>query len=204
LKTYLNLLIVLFLIIFSSCQLLSQPKYKIELRNIVQTSPTEFEFEIFISKIGGTDERYVKGQYALNYNPKILPDSTILTMAYVFSSSEFPEANQCKLAHTYTGGAMGYVLYIVAPFDNPGCEIPDSTNKIRIGKYKVTSSIPFNSADLNLNWRLDRPNPFSKVWYNSEKLSLQSDYNDLKFELVAGNLKLSNKPIQTNSEESKE
>ncbi len=200
----------IFFILFTSLlvgyesQTFSQPKYKLEVRNIKQTSSTEFELELYISKVGGSNELFVKGQYALSFNPKIIRDTASLTMSYIFNTSELPENNQGKLCQTYVGGPYGYALYILAPYDNSGCEISDTVKSVRIGKYKVTSSLPFTSEKLMLNWRVERPNPFSKVWYSSEKLSLQLDNKNLNFELIGGDLELIDKFIQKDMENPKE
>jgi hypothetical protein len=104
-----------------------------------------------------------------------------------------PTANQSTNCLTYTGGASGYALYMTAPLDNPGCVIPDSPAVSKVGRYRVTSSLPFNAVQLNAAWRFATPNPFSKIWYYNATppgSSVQITNTSLTFVVTGGDINL--------------
>ncbi len=182
------IVVTAFIIIGSSY---AQPRYRITANNFTQTAPNQFTFEIFISKTGGTNDNYNKGQFTLTYNSAILPVGATLSMKYDSLSSELPAANQSTNCIAYTGGASGYALYMTAPLDNPGCVIPDSPVVAKIGRYRVTCSLPFLADTIKATWRIATPNPFTKVWYYNATppgSSVQIANSNLNFIVNGGNL----------------
>ena len=67
----------------------AEPQYKLEAKNFIVNSTTQWQFDIYLSRTGGGTEPYVKGQFVITYNSAILPGGGTLSTTYVAGSSGF-------------------------------------------------------------------------------------------------------------------
>ncbi len=162
----------------------AQPQYSVIVDNFYMSLPNQFQFDIYLSRTGGENLPYVKGQFVLTFNPAILPTGGTLSMQYISGSSELPNAQQSTNCLVYTGGATGYALYVTAPLGVlPGTTIPDSPARVRVGTYRVNNTLPFNNLiSLNPVWRYQTPNPFTKIWYNNNNVVAQLSNSSISYQ----------------------
>jgi hypothetical protein len=186
-----SLLFLLFLPLFFPNifikQINAQPQYTLTAKNYIPIFSTQFQFDIYLSRTGGGNENYVKGQFVLTYNSAILPVGGILSMSYVAGSSQLPASNQSTNCLVYTGGAQGYALYITAPLDHAGTTIPDAPAEVRIGTYRVSNTLPFNPQFINAAWRFATPNPYTKIWYYYGSHSVQLSNSYINYQVYLNN-----------------
>jgi hypothetical protein len=169
----------------------AEPQYKLEAKNFILNSMTQWQFDIYLSRTGGGTEPYVKGQFVITYNSAILPGGGTLSTTYVAGSSGLPAANQSTNCLSYAGGAQLYCIYITAPLDNAGTTIPDAPAEVRVGTYRVNYTLPYTGAPINAAWRfVTPPSAITKMWFNNGalKASVQMSNSSINFVVTGGEM----------------
>ena len=130
------------------------PTYLLELRNDVQTSATEYEFDIYLLRTGSVPFEYAIGQYGILVNPDIKNGGSLL--ASIVSGSIDPVlAATNQVPATINFFEAGNAIRISPP-PPPGAgngalisNVPPGT---RICRVRLSNTTAFGQFQPNLTW----------------------------------------------------
>ncbi|MEQ1721371.1 MAG: MopE-related protein, partial [Nitrosomonas sp.] len=167
-KTKITLLRSLFMVL--CCTLFSlagkaQNGVQFSLSNDVQTSPTELEFDVYIiSTFPGTFE-LAGHQYNIAYNNAMKNGGT-MTAAWLVGSTQL--SNTAQLQNTINAATAGQLRLAGPPAPGAGAgSIIATAPGTKVGRMKLTNSIPWASVTPNLVFNLVTINPRTSAnWYN--------------------------------------
>jgi len=126
------------------------PTYKFTLMNDALVSPNVYEFDVYLKTINDTVV-VANTQIGLNFN-KAIRNSGSLTFSIVPGSSEFLAT---QVPASFIVDTVNNILR-TAPRANPssgnGTVISNVGNGTRLGRFRVTNTVPFNAEKMNLSW----------------------------------------------------
>ncbi|MBL0096771.1 MAG: hypothetical protein IPP46_09965 [Bacteroidetes bacterium] len=165
-KTKITLLRSLFMVLI--CTLFSrvgkaQDGVQFLLSNDVQVAPNQLEFDVYmISTFPGSFE-LAGHQYNIAYNTAMKNGGT-MTDAWVAASTQL--SNPAQLQNTINAATAGQLRLAgpPAPGVGAGSIIPTAPG-IRVGRMRLTNSIPFASVQANLAFNLVTINPSTSANY---------------------------------------
>lgn len=134
------------------------PTYQLLLMNDTQVSSTVYEFNIYILRTGSTTFELASLQMIMKFNTGISSGTLTLTM-----NSGTSELN--TLQQPTTMSVSGDELRVnprTPPGAGSGTVIPISPG-YRVGRFRVTSSVPFSAQSPNVDWK-NVENPYTKVF----------------------------------------
>ena len=148
---------------FASDSVFSIPTYTLSVANIEYTSPNTIEWDVFLLHTNPTVTRffYAAGQYFFNFNSNIANGGT-LTFSSLSAQSELLPAYR-----PVNPSISGNILRLASNL--PGSEedsvlISSIYPGTRILKLRLRTSAPsFNTENLNLEWRSNIPDPFTRI-----------------------------------------
>ena len=147
-KKFVLLFLVLVGVISSYAQ---TPTYEYRLMNDKQVSSTVYEFDVYLKRTGSTTLEVANTQLGLNYNSAVVNGGT-LTFSIVSGMSEFLSS---QIPTSFTVDATNNILR-VGPRTNPGAGngtiISNTGNGTRLGRFRVTNSVSFNTVSMDLSW----------------------------------------------------
>jgi len=118
------------------------------LSNIEKVSPDTYEFDVFI-KSKGSDFELTSYQCAFSLNPLIINGGTV-QFNYIEGSSDlsnmYPSAG-IKLDSTDNMCEITFACY-------PGSKMI-SNEEIRVGRFRLSNSVPFANVDPNFAWNFE-------------------------------------------------
>jgi hypothetical protein len=130
------------------------PTYLLELRNDVQVSATEYEFDVYLLRTGTIPFEYATGQYGILINSEIKNGGTII--ASLVPSSLDPELAASNQAPSSVSFFDQTSVIRIAPPSPPGAgkgaiisNIPPGT---RICRIRLSNTVPFGQYRPNLTW----------------------------------------------------
>jgi hypothetical protein len=130
------------------------PEYLLELRNDVQVSATEYEFDIYLLRTGSVPFEYGSGQFGILINPQIKNQGAI-SVSIVSGSSdpELVSANQDPTSISfYDPGNVIKIAARVPPGEGNGAVISNVSPGTKICRVRVSNSVAFSQYQPNLTW----------------------------------------------------
>ena len=162
-KRHLLLLLLLFI---TGTSLGAQPTYQLILKNDSLVSNNIYEFDMYIVRTGVASLQLATLQTALTFNTSI--STGVLTFTIDNGTSGL------NVAQTPTNGLLsvsGNELLMQAspdPGTGNGTIIPTNPG-LRVGRFRVTSSVPFSNAKADLAWNNSGTPPATQVQtYNTD------------------------------------
>jgi hypothetical protein len=145
---------IIFLILISISGQAQNPSYLLELRNDVQVSTTEYEFDIYLLRNGATAFEYASGQYGILINSDIKNGGTIAVSLDPSSLDPILVAsNQAPASISFFDPTN---VIRIAPPAPPGAgkgalisNIPPGT---RICRVRLSNTVAFGQYQPNLTW----------------------------------------------------
>lgn len=165
-----NTIISLFLLL-SNYPLNAQPYYLLNATNFNFTSSNQFQFDIYLSKIGGGNQNYLYGNFVITYDPTILPSGSNLSISYISGSSQLPTQNQSRFCSTSIHEPYLYIRGTGVGF--PGAIIPNFPTQIKVGTYRVTNNLTFNHWSINPSWCFTGAQTVTKISYAVTNVSYE-------------------------------
>ncbi|NLT52770.1 MAG: T9SS type A sorting domain-containing protein [Ignavibacteria bacterium] len=173
---YINFLMILIL----SASLKAQTNYEMTLENGIYADNKTMEFEIYISA-SGENINLVSYQCILSFNQEI-KNGGELTFSYIDESSQLENFPLVVCISNIDGQDE------MSIGSNVGNDLITSV-PLRIGKFRLSNSNPFNSDDININWDFSGNNftvifsaPFSDITNTENHIEL-SEPSPLPVEL---------------------
>lgn len=143
--------LISFLSILTKAQ---SPEYLLELRNDVQVSATEYEFDIYLLRTGAIPLEYATGQYGIIVNPDIKNGGTII--ASLVAGSLDPVLAQSNQSPSSINFYDPLSTIRIAPPSPPGAgngaaisNIPPGT---RICRVRLSNTVAFGQYKPDLTW----------------------------------------------------
>ncbi|HZW38118.1 MAG TPA: T9SS type A sorting domain-containing protein [Ignavibacteriaceae bacterium] len=118
--------------------------YLAKLLNDVQVSPTEYEFDISLES-SAVDFLMTSYQFILNYNTAVANGGS-LTLSYIPGTTELTSCTPSVTVIQLDGAISNLLIG-----SNPGTQTI-STAPLRVGRFRLTNSIPFSTNSANVNW----------------------------------------------------
>lgn len=140
------------------------PTYLLNVSNEVQTSPTEYEFDVYIMRTGTMQLELASLQFGLGFDITALNGGT-LTPSIVKGTSDFPSNLEPERVNfgttTFAIGGVTYRFFNCAARSAPGpgkgliiTDVGNCPNKgMRVARYKLTNSVPWTpNSHMNHQW----------------------------------------------------
>ena len=130
----------------------NQYNYNCELRNDEQTSPTTYEFDIYVLNANDCVPLvYASGAYGITLNPAITNGGSI-SVSIVSGSSQLNVSQQpTSISYTASQNAIK-ILPKAAPVVGSSTIIPINSPGVKICRVKITNSQPFAASAADLIW----------------------------------------------------
>jgi hypothetical protein len=132
------------IILFIGCFNNSFAQYQMSLTNDVQTSTTEYEFDVFVKSTLGTID-LTSYQLVFTFNKEITNGGN-LSFSYLSGSSALSNPPTIGVGITNDGGIQN-----LTAGSNPGYDYV-STSNVKIGRFKITNTVPFSIHMANVAW----------------------------------------------------
>jgi len=142
------------------------PMYNLNIQNLNYTSSNVLEFDIYLHHTNSNETKfeYIMGQYFLNFNSAIANGGKL---NYTLVSSELPQALQPRNASVFEN-QLRLANNAVPPKQNLPI-ISNNGNGTLIAKMKLeTTAKSFSSVSLDLKFRNEPENPYTKIFTNIE------------------------------------
>jgi hypothetical protein len=151
------------------------PTYICQVRNDVQLSPTEYQFDIYLQHTGGAASFQLAGiQSGFKFNNAVIPAGATITPTIISGASDLLTCSQPKQANITIvnyGTPASKGIKITAPTPvcgaGNGTVISQTAPGMLVCRVKLTCSAPWVSNEqMNLQWNFSTPTPWpSKVFY---------------------------------------
>src|ERR1035437_3434717 len=128
------------------------PTYTCTLANDVLTAPNVYEFDVFLLRTGTVALELGGFQIGLTYDTSAINGGTI-TATWVAGTTDpiFQTYEQLPSPAQYSSGIIR-VASFQPPGRGKGTIIPNVAPGARIGRLRLTNSVPFTSTPLSANW----------------------------------------------------
>ncbi|MBI4547791.1 MAG: putative Ig domain-containing protein, partial [Ignavibacteriae bacterium] len=136
------------------------PTYQLTLQNDILVSETIYEFNIFIERTGGGIFELASLQSIFTFNTAI--STGTLSFTINLGTSELDELQQPTNLRLSISGNELRIAPNTPPGSGNGTIIPLNT-KLRVGRFRLTSSVSFSNQRPNIVWK-NSTNPFTKVF----------------------------------------
>ena len=150
--------ILLLTLLAASFSLAQTPTYNLILKNDTLVNNTTYEFDIYIERTGTIELELATTSPIMKFNPAI--SSGTLTFTINTGSSQLNSSQQ-PTSLSIVGDELQ-----VAPRTPPGIDygtiIPTSPG-LRIGRFRITSTLPFSDQHANIIWKNSGELPITKV-----------------------------------------
>jgi hypothetical protein len=149
---------LLIMVVLAQPTLAQNPTYQLVLKNDAQVSSTVYEFDINIIRTGATDLELATLQPIMTFNTGISSGSITLSMNA--GTSELVSGQQ-PTGFTVVGNELR-----IAPKAPPGAgsgTIASVSPGKRVGRFRLTSSVPFTGQTPAISWKNSGSNPSTKV-----------------------------------------
>ena len=156
--TFIRSIQIILFLNFLSFQIIAQtPSYKLELRNDVQVSNTEYEFDIYMLRTGDTEFEYASGQYGILLNNLIVNGGTIeVTIIANSSDPSLVATGQNPTAISFFSYPGDIDVIRIGPTSipnpGPGAIISAVLPGTRICRVRISNSVEFGQYQPNLTW----------------------------------------------------
>ena len=152
-----KIIIIFFLITTTQYIFAQNPSYELILKNDVQTSATEYEFDITIRPVSPTTSFELASlQCIMTFNTGISNGTLSFT---ILSGTSDLVASQRPTNSSISGSELR-----VAGTPSPGAGNGTIVNsELRVARFRITSSTPFNVQNANINWKSSGTNPVTRV-----------------------------------------
>jgi hypothetical protein len=139
------------------------------LANDVQTSATTYQFDIYLLQTGSTEFRYFGAQCKLGITAATLNGGTV-TLSWLSGSND-PALVAASQVNTLGMGAANAYIKIISPNskDYSSCAIISNVAPgTKLGRLRITNSVNFNAAKLNVTWLFTTPFATGVFAYNTD------------------------------------
>lgn len=141
--------------------------YQMILQDGIKTGDMTYEFDVYIVATTA-DFTLTSYQGCLNYNPAIKNSGTI-SYSYVASTTELTACTPIAPMVVNDGGTSNLI------FGSNAGSLLVSTTPMRIGKFRITNTVPFGAATPNIAW--DFAGTYqTQVNINSTNLTVQANH----------------------------
>ena len=127
-----------------------EPQYIVSLQNDTLSGNTFYEFDIFISRQGIHDFELASLSPVLYYNTTITSGN--LTFTIISGSSELNEAQKPINSQLSIVGNELRIAANTPPGVGSGTIIPPAPG-LRVGRFRLTSTVPFEDTTANITWK---------------------------------------------------
>jgi len=137
------------------------PTYTCTLANDIQTSDSVYEFDIYLLRTGDTQFEMSQIQFGFLYNDAIKNGGN-LTASYVpwsVDTSIVISGQQNSSFNTATAGCIKIAAKLPTNGPGSGAIISNVSPGTRIGRLRLTNSIPFAGSIINVAWNFNT-NPY--------------------------------------------
>jgi len=148
-----GLILVLGLLIAPAC-FAQTPSYTCTLANDVQTANNVYEFDIYLLRKGATQFELAQIQFGFLYNDAIRNGGT-LSVSYVTGSvdaSIVSSGQENNDFNTSTAGCIKIAAKLPTGGSGTGAIISNVSPGTRVGRLRLTNSIPFVGTLMNIAW----------------------------------------------------
>lgn len=150
----LKLFTILFCMVIAKAGWAQTPTVEISIRNDVQVSPTEYEFDIYLTCTNLPSFQMSGHQYGINYNPAIKPAGATITLALVGGTSELTNPAQLPISILYHA-TLPHIRIQAPPAPGAGNgSIIQAAPGTRMSRLRLTCSAPFSPASPNLEFQI--------------------------------------------------
>ena len=163
-------LVLMMVGLFNSSSVAQNPTYTCTLANDVVTSGNVLEFDIYLLRTGGTAFELASFQGGFTFNNAI-KGAGVLTASWVPGSNDpalvtSGQVNTFTSGSTSTAGVIKIAPKLAAGGAGSGAVISNVAPGTRIGRLRLTNSVPFVIAAANVLWNFSivSPNYPSKVF----------------------------------------
>jgi len=159
------------IILFIGCFNNSFAQYQMILTNDIQTSPTEYEFDVFVKSTSGTID-LTSYQLVFKFNNGIVNGGN-LSFSYLSGSSDLSNPPNVGVGITDDGASQN-----LTTASNPGHDYV-STSDVKIGRFKLTNTVPFSIQMTNVAWDFAGGNATEVNISNSNATDVSNHVRDL-------------------------
>ena len=153
--------LVLLLLVMSSGLAFGQvPTYQLVLQNDALVGSTVYEFDIVLIRTGSTTLELASLQPILTFNTSISSGSLAFTINS--GSSQLNALQQPANGRLSISGNELRIAPNVPPGAGSGTIIPVSPG-LRVGRFRITSSVPFADLSANVAWKEIGSDPITKI-----------------------------------------
>ena len=161
-------LVLMMVGLFSSSSVAQNPTYTCTLANDAVTAPNVYEFDIYLLRTGGTAFEMAQWQGGFTFNNAIKGAGT-LTASWVPGSNDpvLVASGQVNTSlNAATAGVIKIAPKLPAGGAGTGAVISNVAPGTRIGRLRLTNSVPFAILPANLAWNFSiaSPNYPSKIF----------------------------------------
>lgn len=153
-----NIFILVLLFLSTNLAVAQNPTYQFIVKNDTVVSSTAYEFDIFLQRTGAISFELASLQPILTFNTGISAGTVTFTM-----NSGTSQLNSSQQPTSVS--ASGNELRInprVPPSAGGGTIMPTSPG-LRVGRFRLISSVPFANQPANVAWK-NTNNPYTKVF----------------------------------------
>ena len=152
-----KIIIIFFLLTTTQYIFAQNPSYELILKNDVQTSATEYEFDITIRPVSPTTSFELASlQCIMTFNTGISNGTLSFT---ILSGTSDLVASQRPTNSSISGSELR-VQGRVPPGAGNGTIV---NSELRVARFRITSSTPFNVQNANINWKNSGTNPITQI-----------------------------------------
>ena len=137
------------------------PTYSYTLANDTKTGDNRYEFDIYLLRTGTTPMQLGGAQFGFTYNNAVKNGGTMTASMVPGSVDTAITASGQTNIHfnTTTDGCIKIAAELSAQGPGTGANISNIIPGTRIGRIRLTNSIPFINLNLNLNWNFSSISP---------------------------------------------
>lgn len=119
-------------------------QYQMSLTNDIQTSPTEYEFDVFVKSASGAID-LTSYQLVFTFNTEIVNGGN-LSFSYISGSSDLSNPPTDGVGINDDRGKLNLTVG-----SNPGSDNV-STSNVKVGRFRIKNTVPFSYQMANVNW----------------------------------------------------
>jgi len=154
-----KIIIIFFLLTTTQIIFAQNPSYELILKNDIQTSETEYEFDITIHPVYPTTSFELASiQCVMTFNTGI--SNGVLSFTFLNGTSDLVASQQPQQSDLFIVGSELRVRGRTPPSAGNGTIV---NSELRFARFRITSSTPFNAQTANINWKNSGTNPVTRI-----------------------------------------
>ena len=129
------------------------PEYLCELRNDTRIDANTYEFDVYLLRTGTTAMEYAGMEFGINVNP-VLRNGGLITVSYISGTSDLLSAQIPADEDLSFNNAANCIEWsgTAHPGAGSGTIVSYVTPGTRIGRFRLSNSVPFASVTPDLSW----------------------------------------------------